>query len=64
MADMDVFAAMGIAGFGKKVKQRQLDPKRFEKNKRGDTVRQTFCLPQDHMLTFSGRELLHLLLYT
>lgn len=35
---MDVFAAMGIAGFGKKAKQRQLDPKRFERNKRGDTV--------------------------
>ncbi|KAI0374379.1 transcription factor [Pilatotrama ljubarskyi] len=34
---MDVFAAMGIAGFGKKPKQRQLDPNRFEKNKRGDT---------------------------
>ena len=34
----DVLAAMGIAGFGKKPKQRQLDPKRFEKNKR-DEVR-------------------------
>ncbi|TCD70036.1 hypothetical protein EIP91_005017, partial [Steccherinum ochraceum] len=34
MDDMDVFAAMGIAGFGKKTKQKQLDPKRFEKNKR------------------------------
>ena len=33
MSDMDVFAAMGIAGFGKKQKQRQLDPKRFDKNK-------------------------------
>ena len=39
MSDMDVFAAMGIAGFGKKPKQRQLDPNRFEKNKRGDAVR-------------------------
>ncbi|TBU35041.1 transcription factor [Dichomitus squalens] len=37
MSDLDVFAAMGIAGFGKKTKQRQLDPNRFEKNKRGDT---------------------------
>nr|VWO96630.1 Transcriptional repressor TUP1 [Ganoderma boninense] len=37
MSDMDVLAAMGIAGFGKKPKQRQLDPNRFEKNKRGDT---------------------------
>ncbi|CDO72430.1 hypothetical protein BN946_scf184977.g130 [Trametes cinnabarina] len=34
MSDLDVFAAMGIAGFGKKPKQRQLDPNRFEKNKR------------------------------
>lgn len=44
MSDMDVFAAMGIGGFGKKTKQRQLDPKRFEKNKRSDMVRgsQTF----------------------
>ncbi|KAI0786018.1 transcription factor [Abortiporus biennis] len=32
--DDDVFAAMGIAGFGKKTKQRQLDPKRFDKNRR------------------------------
>ncbi|KAI0768493.1 transcription factor [Trametes elegans] len=37
MSEMDVFAAMGIAGFGKKPKQRQLDPNRFEKNKREDT---------------------------
>ncbi|OBZ79623.1 WD repeat-containing protein 70 [Grifola frondosa] len=36
MDDLDVFAAMGIAGFGKKSKQRQLDPKRFDKNKRED----------------------------
>ncbi|KZT74818.1 WD40 repeat-like protein [Daedalea quercina L-15889] len=33
----DVLAAMGITGFGKKSKQRQLDPKRFEKNRREDT---------------------------
>ena len=39
MADMDVFAAMGISGFGKKPRERQLDPNRFEKNKREDTVR-------------------------
>ncbi|GBE78149.1 Uncharacterized WD repeat-containing protein [Sparassis crispa] len=38
MADMDVFTAMGIAGFGKKHKQRQLDPKRFEKSKREDAT--------------------------
>ena len=39
MPETDVFAAMGITGFGKKPKQRQLDPNRFEKNRRGDTVR-------------------------
>ncbi|KAH9853194.1 transcription factor [Lenzites betulinus] len=38
MSGMDVFEAMGIAGFGKKTKQRQLDPNRFDKNKRGDTA--------------------------
>lgn len=32
--DDDILAAMGIASFGKKQKQRQLDPKRFDKNKR------------------------------
>lgn len=34
MSDMDVFAAMGIAGFGKATKKKQLDPSRFDKNKR------------------------------
>jgi hypothetical protein len=34
MADMDVFATMGIAGFGKAGNKKQLDPSRFDKNKR------------------------------
>ncbi|KAF7339853.1 Transcriptional factor [Mycena venus] len=34
MADMDVFAAMGIAGFGKAASSKKLDPARFDKNKR------------------------------
>lgn len=34
MADMDVFAAMGIAGFGKASTKKKLDPARFDKNKR------------------------------
>lgn len=34
MADMDVFAAMGIAGFGKAAKKRDLDPARFDVAKR------------------------------
>ncbi|CAL1696532.1 unnamed protein product [Somion occarium] len=38
MDGLDVFSAMGIAGFGKKTKQRQLDPKRFEKNKRDEIL--------------------------
>lgn len=40
MSDTDILAAMGISGFGKKPKQRQLDPRRFDKNKRED---QTFA---------------------
>ncbi|KAK7058254.1 hypothetical protein VNI00_001885 [Paramarasmius palmivorus] len=39
MADeTDVFAAMGIAGFGKAAPKRQLDPKRFDKTKRGSAA--------------------------
>ena len=38
MDEMDIMAAIGISGFGKKPKQRQLDPKRFEKNKRDEAV--------------------------
>ncbi|KAG7099448.1 hypothetical protein E1B28_001299 [Marasmius oreades] len=38
MADeMDVFAAMGISGFGTTVQKRQLDPARFDKNKRAQS---------------------------
>ncbi|PPQ90468.1 hypothetical protein CVT25_014986 [Psilocybe cyanescens] len=40
MADMDVFAAMGIAGFGKTIQKKELDPSRFDKNKRGDKAPQ------------------------
>lgn len=36
MSDLDVFAAMGIAGFGKSSKKKQLDPTRFDKNKRAE----------------------------
>jgi hypothetical protein len=32
--DAEMMAAMGIAGFGKQVKKRELDPARFDKNKR------------------------------
>ncbi|KDR84766.1 hypothetical protein GALMADRAFT_233101 [Galerina marginata CBS 339.88] len=34
MSDIDVFAAMGIAGFGKATQKKELDPARFDKNKR------------------------------
>ncbi|KAF8649900.1 hypothetical protein AX16_005659 [Volvariella volvacea WC 439] len=40
MADMDVFAAMGIAGFGKQTTKRQLDPNRFDKNKREEVKKE------------------------
>ncbi|KIJ08587.1 hypothetical protein PAXINDRAFT_102525 [Paxillus involutus ATCC 200175] len=38
MADIDVFAAMGISGFGKADKKRELDPSRFDKTKREDVT--------------------------
>ncbi|KAI0690696.1 transcription factor [Cytidiella melzeri] len=34
--DEDMMAMMGISGFGKKTKQKTLDPKRFDKNKRAE----------------------------
>ncbi|KAF8735753.1 hypothetical protein AX14_001540 [Amanita brunnescens Koide BX004] len=34
MDDADIMAAMGIGGFGKQVKKRELDPARFDKTKR------------------------------
>ncbi|KAF9455647.1 WD40 repeat-like protein [Collybia nuda] len=34
MTETDIFAAMGISGFGKASKKKQLDPSRFDKNKR------------------------------
>lgn len=36
MADMDIFAAMGISGFGKAAKKRDLNPSRFDVAKRQD----------------------------
>ncbi|KAF5382910.1 hypothetical protein D9757_006321 [Collybiopsis confluens] len=38
MADLDVFAAMGISGFGKSNQKKKLDPARFDKNKRSEVV--------------------------
>ena len=37
MDDMDMMAAMGIAGFGKQSKKKQLDPHRFDKQVRVDS---------------------------
>ncbi|KAJ3503402.1 hypothetical protein NLJ89_g8448 [Agrocybe chaxingu] len=36
--DMDVFAAMGISGFGKAAQKRELDPSRFDKNRRSEAA--------------------------
>ncbi len=47
----DVFAAMGIAGFGKTLNKRQLDPHRFDKNKRAEVRRAPSCFP-NIMLTY------------
>lgn len=38
MSDMDMFSAMGIVGFGKAAKKRELDPKRFDKSKREEVA--------------------------
>ncbi|KAG6832215.1 hypothetical protein H0H92_004180 [Tricholoma furcatifolium] len=38
MADMDMLEAMGISGFGKATKKKQLDPSRFDKNKRTESI--------------------------
>jgi hypothetical protein len=32
--DMDMMAMMGITGFGKQTKKKELDPRRFEKSRR------------------------------
>ena len=48
MADMDVFSAMGISGFGKVTKKKQLDPARFDKNKR-EQVRIDYFSPWSHI---------------
>lgn len=34
--DEEMMAMMGIAGFGKQKKQKQLDPNRFDKSKRAE----------------------------
>ncbi|KAI5123581.1 hypothetical protein M0805_003399 [Coniferiporia weirii] len=47
MADMDVFAAMGIAGFGSQKKKRQVNTNQFEKNKRHDEP-ETPTKPQEN----------------
>lgn len=46
MSDMDMMQAMGISGFGKKTKARELDPMRFEKTRR-DEVSPPPHLPLD-----------------
>jgi hypothetical protein len=40
----DVFAAMGIAGFGKAATKRELDPNRFDKNKRDPVSHSLFII--------------------
>lgn len=42
---MDVFSAMGIAGFGKAPQKRQLDPRRFDKNIREETAKDISSTP-------------------
>jgi hypothetical protein len=42
MAETDLLGAMGISGFGKKSKSKQLDPMRFEKNRRDEVCKSAF----------------------
>lgn len=41
--DADIMAMMGIAGFGKRAKKRELDPRRFEKNRREEVCLVSCC---------------------
>ena len=59
MADMDVFAAMGISGFGKATVKRQLDPSRFDKNKREEVEFQCLRHGFNRHLTSSSWRSLH-----
>ena len=43
MDDADMMAAMGIMGFGKQVKKRELDSARFDKTKR-EGVSDAHCM--------------------
>jgi hypothetical protein len=44
MADnVDMMAMMGITGFGKQTKKRELDPNRFEKNRREEVCLVSRC---------------------
>jgi hypothetical protein len=56
MADMDVFAAMGISGFGKATVKKQLDPSRFDKNKRGEVKFQCLRHGFNQHLTYVVQE--------
>lgn len=49
MDNIDVFAAMGISGFGKTVQKTALDPARFDKNKREEVrgIRNSLTLESD-----------------
>lgn len=44
MSTMDVYAAMGISGFGKETKKKELDPSRFDKSKRHEVRVRVNCL--------------------
>ena len=53
-----MFAAMGISGFGKATVKRQLDPSRFDKNKREEVEFQCLRHGFDQLLTLSQPALL------
>ena len=54
MADMDLFATMGISGFGKTVKKKPLDTARFDKTKRNSQVHQFVSLNHQWCTNLGG----------
>lgn len=54
MADQDVFAAMGIAGFGKTQRKKGLDPRRFDQAKREGPAPSTRTAPETSSVAVAG----------
>lgn len=53
--EVDVFSAMGISGFGKATQKRQLDPSRFDRNKRLEVCGSCLHVDSIDRLTIENR---------